>query len=365
MAGKKSQRRDAFSGLRSKGRSWAFESSVALRSRPGEEGADEVPVDKSSTKDKQWKRWTQQRKRKLEACIDDVFCFLELSDPEDVSGATYADRSVNPKAFQEIELIMPELIPVGEDDWGIFGDTRPSDLPKSWDVSHGTVKEVEKPQELGGTERYAILHRMRTVPISRGRGHKLYSPYLCEYSFCDVSLDRGVYRGDVYLINWVGKEWQPISPSRMVKDIAPSGECYGSVGATTICHHDPEGDAFAYLAGMGIAFARDLCWRVIITSPCGQSISLPTSYAGAMAAFRNREPEETTGRRKALRHWVRQHYRRKAKQEEVEADEYVAVRRHLRGRTPFRWMGLDCQIVVPPIDERLNERLASQSKDSV
>jgi hypothetical protein len=75
-----------------------------------------------------------------------------------------------------------------------------------------------------------------------------------------------------------------------------------------------------------------------------------------MAAFRNRQPNEVSGRRDALRHWVSQHYRTRHV-DEGDEPQRVIVRQHLRGRTPFRWCGIDCELVVSPFDIRRNERL--------
>ena len=81
-------------------------------------------------------------------------------------------------------------------------------------------------------------------------------------------------------------------------------------------------------------------WAVAIGFSDGPKVRLHSDPTGLRAMFRDRDKPETGDRRPALRHWVREHWRQSRNDEE--AGHWV--RRHLRGRIPFKWYGYDCEI---------------------
>lgn len=67
--------------------------------------------------------------------------------------------------------------------------------------------------------------------------------------------------------------------------------------------------------------------------------TLKTDPYGAREAFRLRDAPPGRQRRAALRHWVREHWRRTGND-----DGSALVREHLRGALRFTWNGLSCEI---------------------
>jgi hypothetical protein len=299
-------------------------------------------------------RWTKRRSSSLENAIEDIFVFCGLSE-EDArkSPAWITKEKARPADFPEAEAFLDandgELIGISkqEDSVLYFPDVKPSDVP-GYDVS--TVLTT-----VGDNgNRQIELYRLRQEPLRKARGQKVYSPHVASMYSCWVDVDTGTYTSNKMLVNCAGKEWVVVGAKGQYFHFAQSKTCDGNIvnfGVT-----DGEGITSTCNMLLGLSFTRDLVWRVVFKGHSGISVSLSTDTAGAMAAFRNRQQNEVTGRRDALRHWVRQHYRSRHV-DEGDEPEQVIVRQHLRGRTPFRWCGIDCELVVSPFDMRRNERL--------
>lgn len=298
-------------------------------------------------------RWTKRRSETLEQAIDDVFVFSLLSDEHYAGGPSWITKDkVAPCDFPEAEAFLDdndgECVGIAKNEQAVsyFMDVRPTDVPR-FDAS--SVKSFRG--EDG--KQYVEFYRLRSEPLRAARGHKLFSPHVASLYSCWVDADAGRYCGCRALVNKAGKKWVAVGSetdySRFAKDKTLDGHF-----TTFICDNDGEiTDTCQVL--LGLAFTRDVSWRVVFKGPSGVSVSIATDTAGAMAAFKNRQPNETTGRRDALRHWVRQHHRNK-RADEGDEPQRVIVREHLRGRTPFRWLGIDCELVVSPFDMRRNER---------
>lgn len=93
--------------------------------------------------------------------------------------------------------------------------------------------------------------------------------------------------------------------------------------------------ALTYRYEWGAQFSIGRSARVII----------PTTPGGVLELFNDRDKPEDRDRRAALRHWVRQHLRRKRR------GDFSKVRAHLRGSTKFSWRGFDVEIVPSAYDE--------------
>lgn len=308
----------------------------------------------SHTKKEGCMRWTKRRASTLENAIDDIFVFCGLSEENGRKSPPWiTNEKVRPTDFCEAEAFLDttdgEMVGISKRDDAVlyFPDVKPADVP-GYDVS--TVLTT-----IGDTgNRQIELYRLRQEPLKKARGQKLYSPHVASMYSCWVDVETGTYTSNKMLVNSAGKEWVPVGAKGQYFHFAQSKTCDGNIvnfGVT-----DGEGITSTCNMLLGLSFTRDLVWRVVFKGPSGISVSLSTDTAGAMAAFRNRQPNESTGRREALRHWVRQHYRSRHV-DEGEEPEKVIVRQHLRGRTPFRWCGIDCELVVSPFDMRRNERL--------
>lgn len=86
-------------------------------------------------------------------------------------------------------------------------------------------------------------------------------------------------------------------------------------------------------------FERRYDWTIeVALSPDRTGVGLATDRDGAADFLAHRE--KTNGRRLALVHWVREHYRRGRRDD----GDLVKVRDHLRGRTECRWGGYHCRV---------------------
>lgn len=298
-------------------------------------------------------RWTKRRSSTLEQAIDDLFVFCGLSEEDQRGSPAWITRDkVHPHDFPEAEAFLEDndgdLIGISKDAGTVryFGDVTPADVP-GFDVSSvlTTVDDAGR--------RQIELYRIKQESIKKARGHRIYSPHVASLYSCWIDIDDERYRSRRILVNKAGREWLPIGAHSEYHHFAKTKTCDGTV--VTFGVDDNQGISSTCQMLLGLAFTRDVVWRVVFKGPFGISVSISTDTAGAMAAFRNRQPNETTGRRDALRHWVRQHYRQKPV-DEGDEPQHVIVRQHLRGRTPFRWFGLDCELVVSPFDMRRNER---------
>jgi hypothetical protein len=302
-------------------------------------------------------RWTKKLSQTLEQAIDDLFVFCVLSDECHKGGPSWINRvKVSPSDFHEAEAFLDDDegdyvgIAKNEQSVSYFRDVTPSDVPR-FDVS--SVKSFVGDDG----KRYLEFYRLRSEHVRAARGHRLFSPHVASLYSCWLNADDGKYCGCKALVNKAGSEWLAVGGAgeyeRFTRDKSLSGQF------TTFVCEDRGRITDTCQVLLGMAFTRDVCWRVVFKGPSGLSVSLSTDTAGAMAAFRNRQPNETTGRRDALRHWVRQHCRSR-RTEEGDEPQRVIVREHLRGRTPFRWFGIDCELVVSPFDMRRNDRMRTE-----
>lgn len=299
-------------------------------------------------------RWTKRRASTLENALDDIFVFCGLSEEESRKSPVWITKEkVRPTDFSEAEAFLDAndggMVSISKTDDAVsyFPDVRPADVP-GYDISAALTTIGDN------GNRQIELYRLRQESLRKARGHKIYSPHVASMYSCWIDAETGTYTSNKMLVNSAGKEWVPVGCKEHYFHFAQSKTCDGNVVNFGIT--DGEGITSTCNMLLGLSFTRDLVWRVVFKGPSGISVSLSTDTSGAMAAFRNRQPNEITGRRDALRHWVRQHYRSR-RVEEGDEPEKVIVRQHLRGRTPFRWCGIDCELVVSPFDMRRNERL--------
>lgn len=297
-------------------------------------------------------RWTAKRKRTLSKSIDDVLIFCGLSEAAEKSKINMPMYGrCKPSDFVEAEAFLADEeqdpLCISNNEVAYFGGVTPNDVPK-FDISICKAGfEPEDPDD----ETFVALYRLKQEPLKAARGKKLWSPHVASLWTCYVHPDDGEYHSNVRLVNLRGKKWTEVG-TRNASDWFISK----TMDKFHLAVEDEEPEVTHNVCQMllGVMFSRDLEWRVVIKGPSGVSLSLPTDYSGAMAAFRNRDPEGS-GRREALKHWVKQHYRKSTKD-----DDEILVREHLRGRTPFRWLGMDCELVVSPWDLRRNERLREE-----
>lgn len=300
------------------------------------------------------KRWTKKRSRTLEQLVDDVFVFCGLSESAERNELSLGVlKSCTPQDFEEAEAMLfsdgDDLFEIGGREIQYFTDVHPKDVPK-FDVSACKFEEDEDGKP------YILLTRFRQVTPKHARGQKIWSPYLGSLWECLVDVNSGVYQGCKRVVNKIGSSWVQVGQVRESQWFYAKKADHARLRGI---EDDAETTTDVCQCLLGIQFTRDLEWRVVIKSQNRTSLSFPTDVRGAMAAFKHRDVNDQTGRRDAFRNWVVEHYRKRAGADD-DVEKEIKVREHLRGRTPFRWLGMDCELVVAPWDERRNERLRQE-----
>lgn len=98
-------------------------------------------------------------------------------------------------------------------------------------------------------------------------------------------------------------------------------------------------------------------WHVAFQSKSGVRLLVPTTPHGCLKMFKDRKgPAE--GRRKALKHWVTNHYRKTP----ADQNDLRYVRDYLRGNTLFNWRGIECELLVSAYDLEKNELFREQAE---
>ena len=93
----------------------------------------------------------------------------------------------------------------------------------------------------------------------------------------------------------------------------------------------------------GVMLRREYLWSVLFGEPGIPRARFSTDLIGVREAFRLRDIPPGKDRRAALRHWVREHWRKNRS----DKDTASWVKQHLRGALDFSWNGLSCRIQPP------------------
>lgn len=299
-------------------------------------------------------------REKLVDAIEKVILLCDGSQPvrfpdrgERLAGRRYG--GVTPSEFRECEaLIGPSEDLVGVEDWRMFhsADVEPKHLPKGW---HGAFARMDKDES--GAE--AIVLRQAewaSVKSVRGLG-RLRTGILCRYSWVKISTEDDGFFGFSAPYEWGGKKWSFVGTSSDHEMFLAGGKEGLHRG-----FFDSSDDSTKHIALCASQHeSSDLQWGIEVRGERGFSLRFTCSVKAARSAFCDRDAGPS-GRRAALRNWVREHYRRSRVKDddEDEAAKLVFVRQHLRGKVPFRWHGLDCNVLVAPFDIRRNALLAER-----
>jgi hypothetical protein len=124
-------------------------------------------------------------------------------------------------------------------------------------------------------------------------------------------------------------------------------------GAAPIYRFEPRqkgdtsvGDLCAIGQSMALTFRYE--WGAQFSIDGSPKIIIPTTPQGVLELFNDRNKPQDKDRRAALRHWVRQHSRKKKR------GDFAGVREHLRGEVSFQWRGFDVTIRPSDFDEERN-----------
>lgn len=107
-------------------------------------------------------------------------------------------------------------------------------------------------------------------------------------------------------------------------------------------------------------------WSVSVGYTPDRRVRFITDPSGAKEFFKDRDTPDNGTRKKALRNWVRDHWR----QHRTDKADEVYVRAHLRGATEFTWRGMSCRIdpseqdfAVVGILQEMRKKLRKQKLD--
>jgi hypothetical protein len=209
----------------------------------------------------------------------------------------------------------------------IFSDAKPTDIEGDLDVKMISAISDEK-----STFRIQRIKRINPK-IYRGFIQK-HSPYIVEIAEGDFNVNKDSCLTHRKLLGYCAndepnKRWKPVSKlaeQPPVEDLLAQG---GLIQGA-----------------LGIQFARRYDWRVYLGWEGCLGITFVTTPVGAREVFKLRDIPNGRMRRAALKHWVREHYRKKIN----DPTETTKVIKHLRGAEEFLWNGLKCKIMPARFD---------------
>jgi hypothetical protein len=269
---------------------------------------------------------------KLQEAIDHVLMVMSLSRYEPKIG-----NFVDEKFFRRAEpfILMDEFEQIrnSEMDNFYFSDAHLKDLEFGADVT--TIGGLCTAEGCSGMVDYGCTHkkeaskafavsRVRSVNPKEVRGKiKWHMPEIVEYT--NALYDAQMAKADTYkvLMGSTGNlEWHCLNT-----DVAENPDV-------------DEMNSFIIQTSLGIQFTRRYQWTVELALGTYGSMLVPTDPTGARDVFKFRDIPSGSERRKALRHWVREHYRKRR----VDEGDEIKVREHMRGATEFGWHDLNCRI---------------------
>lgn len=261
---------------------------------------------------------------------DDVLSYLELAEhAKDIPNRHRVDL----KGFKDALLLSDQFDPYGG--LAIFDSSaQPRDVNGEFDISsisHSTsgtdFSERDKQNHL-----FSIF-RFRRISFKQARGlvSKFY-PVMAEYSGGCVLRNGHAVTGR-HFYGHTAQGWEKIT-SGYKRQIENKGwqERFG--------------------LAISMQFNRRYEWTASLSLTGGPSVCFITDPIGASEIFKLRDVEPGKLRRAAIKHWVREHWRKKRS----DPNEETKVRKHLRGVQEFKWKGLHVRIKPSQFDAEENAR---------
>lgn len=272
-----------------------------------------------------------------------------------IGGADHRQRVVWPKArveaFDGFEMFEPKL---QGDEEILF--TNPGDIPV-WPMDACWGMPLNAETNENGLNGWGFK-RVCTLDQKKWRGKiRRYFPRMVEHHELSVT-PSGVSLGS-------------FAPLGLLKNkvVLCANRTHPGAGITVDqkqMYETARPDAFTAFERFDVGFAhgvmlrREYLWSVLLGEPGIPRARFVTDILGVREAFRLRDIPAGASRRAALRHWVREHWRKRGRESEVDR---AWVRSHLRGATDFTWSGLNCRI--EPSREDLRRALGHQRGTSV
>ena len=224
------------------------------------------------------------------------------------------------KTFDRFFPVVPELFDNDDTEYGIFFDVKPSDLDLPVNSSvfrfgHETGSEAQR-----GGQIYN-LKRITRKQLRKRCGLFAVNPFCLEVGFENFKKNMEVW------LEYINGSFRILRVPNYETDMSLKDEILTTIQACLGCQFNLENQNYVYLkpdyAEIGFCLPLD-------------------NLSQVKSLFALRDVPEGKQRRAALRHWVAKHLRRKPSNYE----EMVEVRKHLRGKTDFSWMGMSGSIYV-------------------
>lgn len=293
--------------------------------------------------------------------LEDLLLFLEFSEDAGIKcgGVTEVDL----RHFRNVEITACEDFPIDElhPDLWIFSDVTLEDLGGQFDVCFlGRGIQDDHPDQLEKELRSPVrwqLTRVRTVPLKTARGRwQLVSGKLVEYAVCFLHENATWFAARIYY-ELRKNQWVKLPSCNLHM---PNGASESYFGGHQSLYEFHEDDHLRIQLAMGLSFTRQYYWRVRFQISDLFAVYLPVLPQGLKAIFADRDRNEVTGRKDALRHWVKRYWRALPGEKVLALQEQVRVIEHLRGKEKFNWQGLSGEIL--PSEDALRALRKSQAE---
>jgi hypothetical protein len=269
-------------------------------------------------------------KKSLDSMIEELVMYMTIGEFKD-------GQRLKLSEFSDAEPFMGEFLEASNNgDRLFFTDVNPEDLSEPLDISFFAGIDHDG---VPGPEKFHVTRMRRALPKEfRGRTVR-YSKDMYEHLFAFFAED-GKYLSTKHFVGFINGKLFDCSPGSVLEK------------------GDLDRLAMVIKTTRGIQFSRRYEWRVSLGYIGSPTISFATDPLGAREVFRLRDLPEGKARRTALRHWVRDHWRKKKRDD---PESLVFVQEHLRGATLFTWNGLLCKVTPARYDlERLEAKKAAQ-----
>jgi hypothetical protein len=294
-------------------------------------------------------------RNKIAAKANDILDRFEKLDFRRVPTADRVgkrDYEIAVNGFQGRDLLCLDLVEdlPGGSEWVALdpaGEERDF-LDAVWPLDFGCVTYKED-KDLP----YYFLHHVEPADVRELRGKIKIVPTRIVHSRTMFLYDDGSWRADWAPLGLVGGTWQYLDEG-ITRQRGAGIHCYESGRSASSVARREIHESMSILTSM--ALTERYSWHVSLGLPAGPRLLLPTNPGGCLALFKDREKGVAEQRRRALRHWVRNHFRN------TDAENLAYVRDHLRGATDFNWYGLGCRLMVSQFDLEKNEEFRLEAE---
>jgi len=273
----------------------------------------------------------------LDAIIEALAYLLCTED----TGEKLPWRKPQIEAFDGFEVLDERLW--AEDDFILMGKSA-ADQPV-WPLR--VVTACRSSQEYVGGWQFT---RWKTLSMNDWRGRLRYAtPKMLEVSILHAS-PAGLRTGETLPLAIINGKAIRATASDRISTAGGGGYMNPSYFGRT----DNDWTTLACLTA-GFALRHRYNWNVFLGEGNSPRARFLTDSTGVKEVFRLRDIPPGRKRRAALLHWVKEHWRKRRQDSELDK---IMVREHMRGAEQYVWNGLRCEIVPSQEDlERAGRRV--------